>query len=84
MENPLPRKTLRSFLKASIPLEKGDKCKTRILHVNPSCLRIPSREGWREGEVLRRLHAVAARRGGFFFINAHPEAFGFRPSREGI
>ena len=27
-------------------------------------LKIPSREGWREGGFLRRLHAVAERRGG--------------------
>ena len=26
-EDPLPQKTRRSFLKASIPLEKGDKCR---------------------------------------------------------
>ena len=40
-------------------------------------------QGWREGEVLRRLHAVAERRGGFFVATTHPEAFGFCPSREG-
>jgi hypothetical protein len=51
-----------------------------MLQGNIGCLKIPSREGWREDEVLRRLLAVAERRGGFLVINAHPEAFGFRPS----
>ena len=41
-------------------------------------------KAWREGEVSRRLHAVAGGRVEFFVINAHPEAFGFRPSLEGI
>jgi hypothetical protein len=41
-------------------------------------------QGWREGEVVRSLHSVAERRGGFFVIKAHPEAFGFLPSWEGI
>jgi hypothetical protein len=54
------------------------------LPANTGGLKIPSRDGWREGEVLRRLHAVVERRAGCFVMNAHPEAFGFRPSREGI
>ena len=35
-------------------------------------------KAWREGEVSRR-HAVAGGRVEFFVLNAHPEAFGFRP-----
>jgi hypothetical protein len=33
---------------------------------------------------VARSDSVAERRGGFFVINAHLEAFGFRPSKEGI
>src|SRR5262245_26743125 len=50
--------------------------------LRPAC-ESPPWEGWRAGEVLRRLHAVAQRRGGFFVTRTHPEAFGFCPSQEG-
>ncbi len=36
-------------------------------------LKIPSREGWREGGFLRRLHAVAERRGGSVRRSKPPE-----------
>jgi hypothetical protein len=46
--------------------------------VNTGCLRNLSREKWRTAT------AIAEHQGGFFVMNAHPEAFGSRVSREGI
>ena len=44
-EDPLPQETRRSFLKASIPLEKGDKCRIETPGTGlPACAEIPVTE----------------------------------------
>ena len=56
----------------SLPLSWVERALLRTLSAGVNRFSIfsqlPSSEGWREGEVLGRLHAVASRRGGFGFL----------------
>ena len=46
--DPLPQKTRRSFLKASIPLEKGDKCRNSR-NARSACVFVPLGKGDHRG-----------------------------------